>query len=70
MKRYEVIDIMGRELIQEVSWASSVAMWRIHTELKMGVTQIGRFFDRDHSIVHHNIRKVKDSIGAETWLEV
>lgn len=58
-----------RELVSEhrdrrVVWARQTAMWRMRQVDKWSTTQIGRFFNRDHTTVIHACRRVEERMAA------
>lgn len=85
MRQSDVIKIVARELKVErrdilapsrskadIAWARQVAMYLCHTQLKLSMSAVGRFFKRDRTTVSHACRKVeawRDLEDLDMWLE-
>lgn len=57
-----VADIMGRCRVADIAKARQVAMWLSYGE-GISCSGIGRFFERDHTTVMHNVKTVTEVMG-------
>ena len=57
--------LVGRRRFATVVLPRQVAMYVIRQRMNAGVTEIGEFFDRDHTTVIHGIKAVERYILAD-----
>ncbi len=63
--RYRVSfeQVVGRSHARQVTAARHEVFWRLHHELGMSFSAIGRKLDRDHSTILHGVAKHQDKRG-------
>jgi hypothetical protein len=47
-------DLIGRSRIRSVAWPRQEAIWEVRRQTDKSLTNIGRFFNRDHTTVIHS----------------
>ncbi len=57
--RISLCEIRGSSRRAELVAARHEAMWRMKRELRLSSTQIGRYFNRDHTSVLHAVWKLE-----------
>lgn len=59
------LELMSRRRTREVADARQIAMYLIRNNSKLGVVEIGRLFNRDHSTVIYATQTVQDLIDTD-----
>ena len=56
--------IFGRGRRSRAVLARQEAFWRAYNETGASLTEIGRFWDRDHTTILHGIRRHEERMGV------
>jgi chromosomal replication initiation ATPase DnaA len=62
--KVDVARMKSRAQVQEICQPRQEAMWRMHKEMDFSLTQIGTFFNRDHTTARSGIRRHQARIDA------
>jgi len=60
--------VMGKLRVAKYVQARHVLMYLFRTKLKMTFSEIGRFFDRDHTTVLHSSRTIENCLEIGDYL--
>jgi chromosomal replication initiator protein len=60
--------VMGKLRVAKYVQARHVLMYLFRTKLKMGLNQIGEYFDRDHTTVLFAVRNIENCLEVGDYL--
>lgn len=63
-KKHGLMEIALRRDVRYTEYVHArwETFYRLHTELGMSQSQIARYFNRDHSTIHHGLRKYEEML--------